>query len=331
MPTLIPLNQPLGCACPQSGLQVQVSTPDFYLLYCPRCQSVLAGRPVPKGTDGGEPAYAEQLLLDEQESAQVKQALSVVPDGPLVEVLQLVLACTLPAALRVAQQRLSQRAGLLDELQSALYGAQAEARLLTLQLIARMPEVPGELHQAALHAIQVNLSGEPLSQEVLGALTALHPLAERGQHLFDRVQTLAQSLAGASDERAVFVERIAAAVLAAIGRAQAAAKERFAAHAERLAALVQDGQLPEAQRFLGWAHPADDPADPDGGLRGRMALCEAAALNLTGQKDRSRVRTLLQWALDCAQTMASWASAGGEGQARMADVNRLRAALLELG
>jgi hypothetical protein len=323
------LDQPLACACATSGLQLQVSVPDFLLLYCPRCRTIVAGQPVPG--DAGPP-QVQLLSLSEEEAAQVRQAVTLVADGPLVESLQLLLRCTLPAALRVAQQRLGQRSGLLAELRSALYATEPQARLLTLQLVSRMPQVPRELRPAALQAIQSSLTLDPLGEEVLAALMALYALAASGQHLRAEVARIGRHLEGWTGERAGLTRQVAEAVVAAMDRAAAAAKERYTGCRDQLAALVRESRLDEARAVLAAAYPAEDPEDPDGGLTGRTALCEDAAQTLHKSPGQtSAVRTLLTWALDSAQDFASGASAGGEGMARMVEVNRLRGRLKRLG
>ena len=68
-----------------------------------------------------------------EESEQVQQALRITADLPLAQALRLMLDCTLPAALAVAQQRLMQRPNLLRELREALYGTEPQARILALE------------------------------------------------------------------------------------------------------------------------------------------------------------------------------------------------------
>jgi len=87
---------------------------------------------------------------------------------------------------------------------------------------------------------------------------------------------------------------------------------------------------------------ANDPEDPDGGMTGRIALCEAAVDVLqqrastqplaaaSRQAVADQVRQLLSWALAAAEVFASWSTAGGEGLARMVHVKRLRARLHQL-
>jgi len=316
----LPLEQPLTCACETSGLELQLAQPDFFLLYCSRCNTIVAGQPVsgPAGSQG-----AQLLALNPEELAQVQAGLQIRADGPLRDALSLALVCTLPVAVRVAQQRLGQRGGLLGELAEALRGSAKVARLLALQFVARLPQVPLELQPIIVSAVQHELSLEPPLPEALVALMALYPVAAQALQLRHRVTQLQQQLA--SGEQAELAERVAGAVLAAMGRAEVANKERFALASERLATLLRQGQLAEARALLAQTYPADDPNDPDGGRTGRSALCEAAAEHLLGGPGaRLAATTLLSWALAYAEEYASWASSGGEGMARMVEVERLR-------
>ena len=145
-PDWLPLDAPLACECPTTGLQVQVSAADLLLLFCPRCQQIVAGVPV-TGDQGL--VGVRRLDLSDADRAELDQALAIVPEQPLVDSLRHVLACTRPLALRVAQQRLSQRSALLAELRTALGQPAADARRLALELVARMPEPPTALHPLA--------------------------------------------------------------------------------------------------------------------------------------------------------------------------------------
>ena len=322
------LEQPLACACAKSGLQVQLSVPDFFLLYCPHCETIVAGHPV---LDSAGPVAARLLALSTEESAQVRQAVQLLPDGPLVDVLTVFLGCTLPAALRLVQQRLGQRAGFITELAAALSGSDRRERLLSLQLVARMPQVPPELVRSVLYAVQLGLSAAPGSEEVLVALMAAHPVAAQARVLRGRVEQIYRRTEGVTGGPAELTRRVAAAVLDTMARADAATKERFIEARDRIAALVQEGQLAEALAVLASAYPEDDPNDHDRGRTGRSALCEAAAQTLLGDpRAVQAANTLLNWSLEYALEYASWATSGGEGQARMLDVDRLRGLLSRL-
>jgi hypothetical protein len=321
-PEILSLEQPLRCDCEQNGLQVQVSAADFLLLHCPRCDSILAGRPI---TNKAGVSGVERITLGDEEAAQVRLVARLAPDAPLSEFLGLVLACTKPAALRVVQQRFEQRGELFNELRSALYGVDEPLRLLALTLIARMPDVPSQLRASALHAIQMTLLLEPWSQEVQLALMALYNLATKGGQLRSEVEQIRQRLQGQTHESADLTLRVADAVLRAMERAGAAAEERFAQDRARLATLVSEDKTAEARGLLENTYPEEDATNPEGGMSGRMALCEAAAKTL--QQDppqRAAARLLLSWALEYAETSPAAASSGGQRLSRMVAVNRLR-------
>ena len=319
---VLSLDTPLTCACEPSELQVQVSAPDLVLLCCPRCGTIVAGQPVP-GEAG--PVGLRPLSLSEQESEQVRQSVKVATDAPLENVLEVVLQATLPISLRVAQTRLGVRPGLLTELRDALDQTQGPARFLTLQLVARMPVVPRELRSGALRAIGMSLGGDPLGAEVLVALMALYALAESGARLRSQVERVLQRISPGRDELANQTAQIAKAVLTKLDLAETERKQRVVRARGQLIQLVREERLAEAQAVLTALYPEDDPDDPDGGMISRMELCEAAAAQLgSGDSDRAARRTLLSWALQCAEVFASWATSGGEGMARMLAVNRLR-------
>lgn len=266
-----------------------------------------------------------------EESEQVQQALRITADLPLAQALRLMLDCTLPAALAVAQQRLMQRPNLLRELREALYGTEPQARILALQLVSRMPQVPPELRSGATHAVQCTLTLEPLSDEVLVSLTALYSLAPYAQHLQPEVKRLCAHVESLDSERAQLVKRIGDAVLAAMQRSAAARAQQWNSDRDRLLALVQSRQLDAARALLSQLFPDDDPQDPDGGMTSRVALCEAAARTLSARSHPGPMRDLLGLALESAQIFASWSTSGGEGMARMVKVNELRRRLKQLG
>lgn len=271
--------------------------------------------------------------LSREDAAQLQEALKIAPDQPLVEALQLMLLCSQPTALRVAQERLHQRPNLLAELRSSLYGTEPQARGLALQLVSRMPQVPRELRAAATHAVQCTLTLDPLSDEVLGALMALYSLSEHSQHLQPEVERICRHVGALDSERSQLVKRIGGAVLAAMGRFADARTERWSANRDRLVALAQKGQLDAARILLAEIFPEDDPNDPygpDGGMTARVELCEAAAAALSAKTNASTVRSLLELALEYAQIFASWSTSGGEGMARMVKVNKLRTQLKRL-
>lgn len=314
------LDAPLRCGCQPCGLRVEVSAPDFLLLHCPGCGHILAGTPVHRGT---HVIAVQPVNLSEQESAQVRRATTIGPELPLPQALDHLLACTQPAAVRVAQTRLQTRPNLLSDLHAALSGADAAARLTTLQLIARMPLVPGPLRGPARHAIRTLLRLPPTSDDVLVALMALHPLAAGAAALRGDVQSVVNRLPKDAADRTQAVRQIAGAVTTAIDRALAARAAQLAETQQTLAQLATQGAHADARAVLDKACPPDDPDDPDGGMPTRMALCEAAADQVVA-RDRAAARVLLEWALEAAQIYASWSTAGGEGMARMLDVNRLR-------
>ncbi len=340
-PDWLPLDAPLACDCPTTGLQVQVSAADLLLLFCPRCQQIVAGVPV-TGDQGL--VGVRRLDLSDADRAELDQALAIVPEQPLVDSLRHVLACTRPLALRVAQQRLSQRSALLAELRTALGQPAADARRLALELVARMPEPPTALRASALYAIQSLLrdAGDAESQRV--ALCALHPLAGlgRGLALRDDVERIRQRGQAGSDASSRLLGELAAAVLAAMAQAEAASRERSRQQRDTLLSLLHSEKVDEARALLERAFPSDDPEDPDGGMTGRIALCEAAVDVLqqrastqplaaaSRQAVADQVRQLLSWALAAAEVFASWSTAGGEGLARMVHVKRLRARLHQL-
>lgn len=268
--------------------------------------------------------------LSPEDARQLQEALKIAPDQPLVEALQLMLLCSQPTALRVAQERLHGRPNLLAELRSALYGTEPLARGLALQLVSRMPQVPRELRGAATHAVQCTLTLDPLSDEVLVALMALYALSEGSQHLQPEVERVCRHVGALDSERAQLIARIGGAVLAAMGRFAEARTERWNANRARLVALAQKGQLDAARSLLAELFPKDDPSDPDGGMTARVELCEAAAATLPAKTHASSVRSLLELALEYAQIFASWSTSGGEGMARMVKVNKLRTQLKRL-
>ena len=318
---ILSLDTPLACACPATGLQLQVSAPDLVLLCCSLCGTIVAGQPV-AGEAG--PIGLLRLELSEEASQQVRKAASLPMDATLAEVLGTVLACTHPVALRVAQTRLGVRPTLLAELRDALSRTEEPTQFLTLQLVARMPTVPRELRAASLHAIARHLDGDPSGAELAVALTALYAVAESGQHLRQRVERICQKVSVVKGESAAMTLQIARAVLARMDRAAVAAKERYHAVRDQLIELLRKDQQEEAKALLSAAYPEDDPDDPDGGMTARMQICESAAAQMGGSASDQQIRqTLLSWALHCAEIFASWATAGGEGMSRMIDVHRL--------
>lgn len=319
---ILSLDTPLACACPATGLQLQVSAPDLVLLCCSLCGTIVAGQPV-AGESG--PIGLLRLELSEEASQQVRKAASLPTDATLAEVLGTVLSCTHPVALRVAQTRLAVRPNLVAELRDALSRTEEPTQFLTLQLVARMPTVPRELRAASLHAIARHLDGDPSGAELAVALTALYAVAESGQHLRQRVERICQKVSVVKGESAAMTLQIARAVLARMDRAAVAAKERYHAVRDQLIELLRKDQQEEAKALLSAAYPEDDPDDPDGGMTARMQICESAAAQMGGSASDQQIRqTLLSWALHCAEIFASWATAGGEGMSRMIDVHRLR-------
>ncbi len=319
---VLSLDAPLTCACPTTGLQLQVSAPDLVLLCCSRCGTIVAGQPV-AGEAG--PIGLLRLELPEEAAQQVRQAAGVPMDATLAEVLGAVLACTQPVALRVAQTRLGVRPNLLTELRDALYQPDEPTQFLTLQLVARMPTVPRELRAASLHAIAHHLNADPSGAELAVALTALYAVAEFGQHLRPQVERICQRMSAVHSEPAAMTLQIARAALVKMDRAAVAAKDRFHAVRSQLIALLRKDQQEEAKALLSSTYPEDDPDDPDGGMTARMEICESAAAQLGGTIPDQAVRhILLSWALHCAEIFASWATAGGEGMSRMIAVHRLR-------
>ena len=69
---VLSLDAPLACACPTTGLQLQVSAPDLVLLCCPRCGTIVAGQPV-----AGEAGPIGLLRLELPEEA-AQQVLSLI-------------------------------------------------------------------------------------------------------------------------------------------------------------------------------------------------------------------------------------------------------------
>lgn len=329
---LLSLDTKLACDCEQSGLVVEVSARDLLLLACPRCGYLLAGVPV-LGEAG--PAAVRRLVLSTEERAELAQALRITAAQPLASSLRGVLACSQPVALRVAQQRLSQRPEVLKELSQALYAPEPEARLLTLQLIARMPQPPAELQRSAVHAIQMLLGEELGSEAQCIALAALHPLAVLGHGVALRgeLERIGHSAKNSEAPGAELSARLATAVLAAMQRAKEAAQARFATQRDTLLKLLRDGQIDAARTLLETAYPTSDPNDPDGGMTGRIALCEAAvealqhAAELSAAAKEPLRQQLLTWALSAAEVFASWSTSGSEGLSRMVQVNKLRARL----
>lgn len=326
---LLPLDTPLQCRCETSGLAVEIAAPDLLLLHCPRCGEIFAGQPVGSEPD---PTGVRPLALTATEREELQQALAITPDQPIVSTLERVLACTQPLSLRLAQQRLSQRGSLLRELSQALYTPEAQTRFLALQLVSRMPEPPVEIRPGALHAIQMLLREDARSEALRVALCALHPLAGlgRGATLRGEVERIVRETADARDDAGGLAHRIAGAVLAALDRATAAARERFDGHRDALLQHLRAGDEARARSVIEQAFPTDDPEDPDGGMSGRIALCRATitaldrAPGLDAADKRALRQTLLGWALAAAEVYASWSTSGGEGLSRMVEVNALR-------
>ena len=329
---LLSLETPLSCHCPTSGLRVELSTPQLLFLCCPRCGDYLAGRPIlGPGTSG--PTAVERLVLTPEEERQLRQALAMSAEEPLPAALQQLLDCTLPVPLAVAQTRLAQRPRLLPELSAALFGPDDELRRLALRLVARMPQPPIALRAGALHAIQGWLADDVGAATLQGALMALHPLASlgRAEGLRAEVERIARRAAERTDEAGALTHQLASAVLAAIERSAAAKQAQARADLHELLSQLHAGHTDAARAVLERAYPTSDPDDPDGGMTGRIALCEEAVRTLASQPKtdatRAQIETLLQWALAAAEIYASWATAGGEGLSRMVQVNRLRGRL----
>lgn len=329
---LLSLETPLACHCPTSGLSVELSTSQHLLLFCPRCGDYLAGRPILGPGDSG-PTAVQRLVLSPEEERQLRQALAISAEEPLPATLQRLLDCTQPMPLAVAQTRLALRPRLLPELSAALFGLDDELRTLALRLVARMPQPPHALRAGALHAIQGRLADDVAAATLQGALMALHPLAGLGRAagLRAEVERIAHRTADRTDEAGRLTQTLASAVLAAIERAAAAKQAQASADLHELLNRLQAGQTDAARAVLERAYPTDDPEDPDGGMSGRVALCEEAVRALARQPKtdatRAQIEALLGWALAAAEVYASWATAGSEGLSRMVQVNRLRGRL----
>jgi hypothetical protein len=287
-----------ACRCTPPSLTQVLGDPDCAVLACSACRMVFAFEP---RSDGVRP-----LPLDDAACSLVWAALLLSPDAPLRTRLETAIACAVPPADRIVAARLW-REGFATELAAVLSGDDASLRMLALDAVGRLREVPLVVAKALEALVRHPRDRDPVGDERLALVAALYSAAPHLVSLRQSVVWDRHHAAQASGERAAFVVRVIDAVLKRMS------DERALIEAQ-VCARVRAGDREAA------AHAAERLSEPDD----RGALLESAGDALAATHPDG-ARWLYALAHDQFSIFASWASSGAEGIGRMVDVRRLEA------
>lgn len=224
-----------------------------------------------------------------------------------------------------ASARLAAVPDALTQIASRLSSPEWEQRELALHFITRLPEPPALFASGVIHCLRRPM-GDPHSDASALVLVCCGLLASEVSGFRDEIASRVAAIDAAVGEgpRGPTMSRLAHETLAKIDASIAASKAARKHEIDSLAALVRAGRRDDAETAID-AMSADSYY-PE---LGRAALWEGVGEALASS-DRDAARFCLERAHHNFQWHASGASSGGEGMARMIDVNRLAERLRRL-
>jgi len=200
----------------------------------------------------------------------------------------------------------------------AIEGSDDAISGIALEIVGRI--VPAPPGVAAAVARRVPAARDtPLAPESLIVFEALYTVATDALQSRDDVAHVAGSLKRNRSPHGRVVREVARAILEKMDGAVAAVARLRAEWLAKLETLALAGEFAQAEARIAEWYP-DRP--PDGGVLSRASLCEDAADRLR-DVDRAAAHRLYELALVHYRMWASWSTSGGEGLARMVDVERV--------
>lgn len=302
------------CACETPQLQQVLGDPDCVTVVCPQCQLVFAAQPI-------DQQQLQVFPLDEDQRAQVWQALTLDPQATLPEIVAALLGLEVLPAVRVMGHKLGQRPDFGAELGQALHSTQPGERLPALAVAARLPVPHPAIVHGVVHALRNPLDPSALSDEAVLRLQAAFAHAEALIGFREAVQTVRDQVAGLTGSRAALINHLAGNVTEKMDATLVRAEEAFRQASGQLMQAVKAGGLQAMQDKLKELAPDGEYAE----LR-RGALLEGAGDAIAGE-DRPVANQLYGLAVEQFQAHASQATGAGEGQERLADVARVQGKL----
>lgn len=206
----------------------------------------------------------------------------------------------------------------IPQITAKLMSSAADQRTLALHFVTRLAPPPAQLAPGVIHCLRSPLDPDPLGDETALVLLCCGALAAEVIGFRDVLAERVHAIDRAEGPRAPVMRRLAHDTLAALDRALAASKQRWAAMLQALVDLVSSGDRDGAAAEI--ERQTVDDFYPE---LGRAARWE----ELGDRLDRAGAHYCYERAHACFAEHASYATAGGEGLARMLDVDRLAAKL----
>lgn len=239
---------------------------------------------------------------------------------PLDALLRDVLAAPDDAARADAAARLAAYPDALPRIAQMLWSPDEPTRVLALHVITRLAPPPPLFGPGILHRLREPM-GDPLGDEIALVLVCCgrYPDAVAGARdvLAARVRTIDR----AEGPRAPTLRRLAHDTLAIVDHAIASAEVRRDTEIASLAAMVRAGKRADAETAITAMTAGEFYPE-----LARATRWEAVG-DALAKLDRDAARFCFERAHHDYQWHASGATAGGEGLARMLDVDRLAARL----
>ncbi len=312
----LPTEQPLYCLCHEPAW-IGSAAGCLTGVHCTECEITIG---MEQSNGGGR-----ILDLDPTEREELSIAIRLSEDLHWTDAAAQVLALRSSAAMTLGASKLLSRDDFWQEMNGALRDPHQKPRLLALTIISRMQPAPDRVGPVLLGAMRQPLNPDPtgIEQELI-----LHAICAAARSLvgFPTCETTLQSLRSALSEesggRAEGMLKLCDLTLETLSTAREDTLRQFEARWRQLHDLVGAGNREGAMALL---HTLSSENEP-GSLVRRQGLLEAAGDQLMGS-DPTGGRFLLEQALSEAKRWASMATSGGEGMARMSEVNRLKAKL----
>ncbi len=236
----------------------------------------------------------------------------------LDDLIREVLAAPDDESRAAVSARLAAYPDALREIASKLSSPEWEQRELALHFITRLPTPPALFASGVIHCLRQPM-GDPHGDASALVLVCCGLLASEVAGFRDDIASRVHAIDAAVGEgpRGATMSRLAHETLAKVDASIAAGKAAWKFEIDSLAALIAVGRRHDAETAI-------DAMSADGYYPelGRAARWEDVGEALVSS-NREAARFCLERAHYNYQWHASGASSGGEGMARMLDVNRL--------